>query len=307
MPTVAVVGCGKWGKNHVRNFCDLGALGWVCDLSIDQLVALPAHGAKMSADVDVVLADRKVEGVVIATPPETHYALALRALGAGKDVLVEKPMTLRPDEASHLVDVANERGRILMVGHILEYHPAVEALLARANYDGAYRVDARRMKLGRVSGENALWTLGPHDIALALRVLGGMPSEVVAWGGIGLGYKYNIVRLRLSWEDRRRANLFLSCLTPEKEAIIHVTTRIGVVRWNESTRSLLSSENGIATEMPFGAGEPLRAECEAFLQAIATRQQPVTSGDSGFRTVQVLTAAQSSLEQRGVPIKIVGN
>ena len=187
-PQVAVIGCGYWGKNLVRNFAQLGALQMVCDAaeSGQKRAAEIAPHAEVVAEVDEVLS-APVEGVVIATPAETHYELVRRALEAGKDVLCEKPLALTYEQGAELVRLAEHQGRILMVGHVLEYHPGIVRLLelVRDGKLGKVRyIYSNRLSLGKVRREeNILWSFAPHDIAIILRLMGSMPFQVVACGG----------------------------------------------------------------------------------------------------------------------------
>src|SRR2546423_14949424 len=187
-PRVAVVGAGYGGINHVRNFYELGALGLVCDTYAPSLarIAEKFPDARIEHDVNAALDDPNIRGVVIATPAETHYRLARRAIEAGKDVLVEKPLTLDVEEGERLVELANARGAILMVGHLLEYHPAVlrlRELIASGELGELRYIYSNRLNLGKVRREeNILWSFAPHDIAIILRLGGGGPTRVGARG-----------------------------------------------------------------------------------------------------------------------------
>ena len=187
-PRIAVVGCGYWGKNLVRNLFQLECLGLVCDdtASGRATAAEVAPGVPVTEEVEAVLAS-DVSGVVIATPAETHYELARRALEAGKDVFVEKPLALTHEQGSRLVGLAQQHRRILMVGHVLEYHPAIVRLhgLVRDGVLGKVQyIYSNRLSLGKVRREeNILWSFAPHDIAVILRLMASMPFQVVACGG----------------------------------------------------------------------------------------------------------------------------
>ncbi|MCA1614335.1 MAG: Gfo/Idh/MocA family oxidoreductase, partial [Acidobacteria bacterium] len=180
--SVAVIGCGYWGKNLVRNFHRLGALAAVCDATPAgrQTAAEIAPHIPAVADFDDVLRS-DVPGVVIATPAETHYDVARRALLAGKDVFVEKPLALTYEQGAALTRLAEESEAVLMVGHVLEYHPAVVKMLelVRAGELGKVRyISSNRLNLGKVRREeNILWSFAPHDIAIILRLMGSMPFQ----------------------------------------------------------------------------------------------------------------------------------
>ena len=223
IPQVAVVGCGYWGKNLVRNFRELGALRMVCDAAEAgrKLAVEMAPHAKVVADVDEVL-NALVEGVVIATPAETHYKLARQALLAGKDVLVEKPLALTYEQGVELVKLAKRQGRILMVGHVLEYHPGIVRLLelVRSGELGKVRyIYSNRLSLGKVRREeNILWSFAPHDIAIILRLMGQMPFQVVACGGSYVQPNIaDVTVTNLLFDNGVRAHIFVSWLHPFKE------------------------------------------------------------------------------------------
>ena len=186
---IACIGAGYWGKNLVRNFTDLGVLAWVCDSDPLRRAQLAAAYpiAQFTDAVDHILTDPEVAGVAIATPAETHSELARRALLAGKDVLVEKPLSLSIEEGRQLVALACERQRVLMVGHLLWYHPAVlklrelveEGELGRIQY-----IYSQRLNLGKIRREeNILWSFAPHDISVILGLVGEMPDVIQARGG----------------------------------------------------------------------------------------------------------------------------
>ena len=189
VPKIALVGCGYWGKNLCRNFYALGSLSSVVDATEKgQATARSiAPNAIITDDFDAILGDDQIQGIALATPAETHAELAIQAMRAGKDVFVEKPMALSISDAEAMQTVANETGRILMVGHLLEYHPAVLKLrelidsgeLGKINY-----IYSNRLNFGKVrTEENALWSFAPHDVAVILRLLGQSPVEVSASGG----------------------------------------------------------------------------------------------------------------------------
>ena len=220
---VAVVGCGHWGRNLVRNFAQLGSLATVCDTSPEalHLAREIAPQAKTLHDFSEALAS-PVDGVVIATPSKTHYSMARNALEAGKDVLVEKPLALTYKEGVDLVHLAEELGRVLMVGHVLEYHPAVARLFDLVNEGelGTIRyIYSNRLSLGIVRREeNILWSFAPHDIAVILRLVGGMPLQVVACGGSYLQPNVaDVTVTNLLFENGARTHIHVSWLHPFKE------------------------------------------------------------------------------------------
>jgi predicted dehydrogenase len=221
---VAVVGAGYWGINHVRNFYEIGALGMVCEPHAPSMkkVAEKFPDARIEANLTAALDDPEIRGVVIATPAETHYRLARAAIEAGKDVLVEKPLTLDIDEGERLVALANEHRAILMVGHLLEYHPAVlrlRELIASGALGELRYVYSNRLNLGKVRREeNILWSFAPHDIAIILRLVGTWPARVTATGGAYLqSHIADVTVTNMEFPTGVRAHIFVSWLHPYKE------------------------------------------------------------------------------------------
>jgi len=317
---VAVIGHGHWGKNHVRNFHDLGALTVVCDRDPERRLAVENAypGTETCADVEDVLSMDNVQGVVLATPAETHEALALRCLEAGRDVLVEKPLALTVAGGERLVAKARESGRILMVGHILEYHPGIQALqdlVASGGVGTLQYVYSNRLNLGKVRREeNILWSFAPHDVAFMLRLLGEMPVEVAASGGNYVHPEIaDVTVTTLGFPGGVRGHIHVSWLHPFKEQKLVVVGDKGMAVFDDQTKSLELYEHGIEwvgevpvarkaepQQLPYPDAEPLREECQAFLNAISTRQPPITDGESGLRVLRVLSACQTSMEKGGV-------
>src|SRR5262249_49709991 len=184
-----VIGAGYWGKNLVRNFAALNALDVVCDAREETraAISLDYRGVRVVEAAEAVFKDPAIHACEIATPAETHYPLALAALSAGKDVFVEKPLALRVSEAEALASIAAARGQILMVGHLLRYHPAVEKLLELVADGVLGRIDyaySNRLNLGKIRHEeNALWSFAPHDLSLLLALFDDVPIQVTAVGG----------------------------------------------------------------------------------------------------------------------------
>jgi UDP-2-acetamido-3-amino-2,3-dideoxy-glucuronate N-acetyltransferase len=315
---IACIGAGYWGKNLVRNFTDLGVLAWVCEsdpLRRAQLAtAYPT--ARFTDAVDQILADPEVAGVAIATPAETHSELARRALLAGKDVLVEKPLSLSIEEGRQLVALACERQRVLMVGHLLWYHPAVlklrelveEGELGRIQY-----IYSQRLNLGRIRREeNILWSFAPHDISVILGLVGEMPNAIQAQGGNYLHDRIADVTVSLlSFPSGIKAHIFVSWLHPYKEQKLVVVgdRKMAVFDDVEEKNKLLLYSHTIqwknhvpipnraeAEPVPFDPREPLQAECVHFLECIQTRQTPRTDGREGLRVLTVLQRCQEALE-----------
>ncbi len=327
IPQIGLIGCGYWGRNLCRNFYDLGALASVVDATEKgQATAQSiAPNAIISYNIDVILVDNQIQGVALATPAETHADLAIQVMRAGKDVFVEKPMALSIRDAEAMQTVANETGRILMVGHLLEYHPALLKLrelinsgeLGKINY-----VYSNRLNFGKVrTEENALWSFAPHDVAVILRLLGQSPVEVSASGGAYLNKNISDVTVsNLRFKDNSRAHIFVSWLHPYKEqrlvvigdkkmAIFNDVNPFGqkLCLYPQSVEfdgkiPLLKKED--AEFIEHVNTEPLRQECASFLYCIKSRQSPLTDAQSGIEALRVLHACHASIEQNGVPISL---
>lgn len=322
-PSVAVIGCGYWGKNLVRNFDQLGALKMVCDSTPagQATAAEVAPQSGVTAKLEEVFSS-DVSGVVIATPAETHYEIAKQSLLAGKDVFVEKPLALTYEEGEALVRLAEERRAVLMVGHVLEYHPAIVRLqeLVRTGELGKVRyISSNRLNLGKVRREeNILWSFAPHDIAIVLRMMESVPFQVTACGGSYVQPNIaDVTVTHLLFDNGVRAHIYVSWLHPFKEQRLVVIGSRKMASFDDVTKRLVLYDQrvelreeqpipikGAGEEVSFSNEEPLRLECRAFLQAISTRLPPLTDGLSGLRVLQVLQAAQRSLVMNGEPVHL---
>jgi len=321
LPAVAVIGCGYWGKNLVRNFYQLGALAAVCDATETGRVTASelAPQTRVVDDLDQIL-QSDVRGIVIATPAESHYEVARRSLRAGKDVFVEKPLALTFEQGAELVGLAEESKAILMVGHVLEYHPAIARMLqmVRAGELGEVRyISSNRLNLGKVRREeNILWSFAPHDIAVILRLLGSLPIQVTAHGGSYVQPNIaDVTVTHLLFENEVRAHIYVSWLHPFKEQRLVVIGSKKMASYDDVSKELVLYDQRVEVQdgqpVPIkGAGdlvsfekdEPLNLECRAFLEAIANRKAPVTDGESGLRVLQILQSAQQSLVMNGEPV-----
>ena len=327
VPQIALVGCGYWGKNLCRNFHALGALSAVVDATENgQATARSiAPETEITDNLDDVLRNDQIQGVALATPAETHPKLAIQAMQAGKDVFVEKPMALTLEDAEKMKKVAEEAGRILMVGHLLEYHPAVLKLremiasgeLGKINY-----IYSNRLNFGKVrTEENALWSFAPHDVAVILRLMGQAPVEVSSCGGSYLTNGIaDITISNMRFEDESRSHIFVSWLHPFKEQRLVVVGDKKMAIFNgvaplgeqlhlypqnvefKGSIPLLNKED--AEFIEHANSEPLREECKHFLECIQSRNQPLTNAQSGIDVLKVLHACQQSIEQSGVPVSL---
>lgn len=323
---IAVIGAGYWGANLVRVFHQLGVLYRICDSSASRLQQLEEKypDVKFDSSCDAIVDDPAVDAVVIATPAECHYTAARNALLAGKDVYVEKPLTLRCEEAETLTNLAESEGRILMVGHLLEYHPAInrlDELIEQGELGRVEYIYSNRLNMGKVRREeNALWSFAPHDISVILLLLKQMPIQVAATGGTYLQPNIADVTVSTMLFDRGvRAHLFVSWLHPYKEQKLVVVgeRRMAVFDDVRKTDKLQVYEQKIdlvngqyvadkpaARTVDFPADEPLLLECKHFLECIETRCTPKTDGRDGWRVLKVLEASQRSLNMNGEPVQL---
>jgi len=319
---IAVFGCGGWGKNIVRTMAGLGRVRAVVDPSpAGQKAARElAPSAQILSNPDAVLSDPNVRGVMIATPAETHYEAACRAIAAGKDVFVEKPLTINVDEANDLVKRAATANRILMVGHLLEYHPAILKLheLIQSGELGKVRyIISNRLNLGKIrTEENALWSFAPHDIAVILRLVGSLPFEIVATGGSYVTPNIaDVTVTQLLFDNGVRSHIFVSWLHPFKEQKLVVIGSKKMASFDDVAKELVLYDQrvdwkegqpipvkGDGVKVAYPANEPLKEECLHFLNAIETRSTPLTDGVNGLRVLEILHAAQKSLVTNGQPV-----
>jgi UDP-2-acetamido-3-amino-2,3-dideoxy-glucuronate N-acetyltransferase len=321
VPNVACIGAGHWGRNLVRNFAELGALGVVCeaDPAVRETMAQLYPDARTADHVADVLADPVIDAVAIATPAETHGALVRAALHAGKDVLVEKPLCLDTAEGEELVDLAAREGRVLMVGHLLWYHPAVlklRELIESGELGRLQYIYSNRLNLGKIRREeNILWSFAPHDISVMLGLVGETPSSVDVRGGNYLHDEIADVTVSLfAFPSGVKGHVFVSWLHPFKEQKLVVVgdRKMAVFNDMETTDKLvlyphtIKWRNGFpvpdkaeAQPVPLDTGEPLRAECAHFLESVATRARPRTDGREALRVLRVLEACEASLRERG--------
>jgi predicted dehydrogenase len=316
---IAVAGLGYWGPNLARNFAEVGELAWLCDLSTDLLAESGARypQARTTTVFDEVLADPDVDAVVIATPVVTHYELARQALAAGKHVFVEKPPAQSGAEAEELSALAEERGLVLMPGYLLLYHPAVaklKELVDAGELGDILYLYGNRQNLGQIRrDENALWSLGAHDLSVLLRLTGEEPVEAWARGESFLrdGVE-DVVFCYLRFASGVIAHMHLSWLDPHKMRKITVVGRdkMAVFDDMEPERKVTVYDKGTvlrpASEWQVRTGdihipkvspeEPLRIECRHFLSLVDGEGDPHAPARDGLAVVRTLELLQGSLE-----------
>jgi predicted dehydrogenase len=307
---LAQVGLGAWGKNLLRNFGELAEVAWLCDLDAGRRneLAKTIPGARTTADFDELLAAPDVEAVVIATPVRTHYELARRALEAGKHVFVEKPPAMRGAEIEELVELAEDRGLVLMPGHLLLYHPGVRKLkeiVDSGELGDVLYVYGNRQNLGTFrTNENALWSLGVHDLSVLLYLIEEEPSEVRAHGNAFLNRGVeDVVFCYLRFPSGKMAHMHLSWLDPHKIRRITVVgnDRMAVFDDMERDRKITVYDNwrtrtGDVYSPKVDATEPLRVECEHFLRLVTGEGDRHKAAREAIPVVRVLDQLQASLE-----------
>jgi len=321
---VAVVGVGYWGKNLVRNFHELGALAMLCDAdgAVEETYRQRYTSVRFSRDFRSVLADTSINAVALATPAVTHYEMTKAALEAGKDILVEKPLAIDVKHGEELVRLAGAKSRILMVGHILRYHPAILKLqqliqngtLGKINY-----LYSNRLNIGKIrTEENILWSFAPHDISVMLSLLNEMPTRVSCRGSAYLNRDVSDVTLsHFEFPSGVQGHIFVSWLHPFKEQRLVVvgSEKMAVfddtaehklvlyphkVEWRNRVPAAVKADGEI---VELEDREPLKAECQHFLDCVESRTSPVSNGEEGLRVLRVLDACQRALHNGGIVLE----
>src|SRR6266852_7104389 len=322
---IAVVGSGYWGKKLVRNFHELGALACVCDVRTEALnEARAQYGVKTTYSLDEILDDQGIHAVVIAAPAVQHYELVRKCLLHGKDVYVEKPLALNVGEGQKLVQLATQCGRLLMVGHILEYHPAIIELkrLVREGHLGSIRyIYSSRLNLGKLrTEENILWSFAPHDISAILFLLDEVPTRVSAHGGSYLNAEiFDTTLTTCDFKSGVKAHIFVSWLHPFKEQKLTIVggKKMAVFDDMQPEAKLVLYSHRIdwvdrlpvarsdqAQVVPIAKAEPLRIECEHFLECMDNGKQPRTDATGALQVLEVLDACERSLRSGGSPVEL---
>jgi predicted dehydrogenase len=331
---IAVVGAGAWGINHVRTFARAAdaELVMVCDPSESARARARAFApaARLERNHGAALEAADVDAVVLATPAPLHADQARVALAAGKHVLVEKPLAMRAADAERAVEAARAAGRILMVGHLMLYHPAVESLktlIAAGALGRIFYMYAMRVNLGRLRrDENAMWSLAPHDVSMILHLAGQQPETVSARGGCYLqeGVE-DVVFVNMRFSSGLIAQVQLSWLDPRKERRLTIVGSQKMVEFDDvhpveklriydkgfdapptftEYAEYLSIRSGDILIPRVPMAEPLELQCRHFLDCVATGRAPRTDGDSALQVVRVLEAAQQSIDSDGVPVPV---
>jgi UDP-2-acetamido-3-amino-2,3-dideoxy-glucuronate N-acetyltransferase len=315
---IAVIGGGYWGKNLVRNFAEMGNLGAIVENNPKTAADLVAKHGSQSVELNTTLADPNVHGVAIALPAEMHFDAAKKALLAGKHVFVEKPLALEVKEAEELHALALKLNLRLMVGHLLQYHPAYiklkqvvsEGLIGKVQY-----IYSNRLAMGKLrQEEDVLWALGPHDLSMVLGLTGADPVDVTAFGANTLNaHIADHAHVQMTFANGVRGHVFVSWLHPIKEQRFVVVGDKGMIVFEDSqteqAKKLMHYANtvswvngaplevkGDATSISYELSEPLRNECTHFVNAIASGETPRTDGVEGLRVLNVLARASVAMK-----------
>lgn len=324
-PGIAVIGSGYWGKNLIRNFYDLGACKLICDKNETLLNSFREQYANIETcfALNEVLSRDDIRGVVIATPAETHYTIAREVLLTGKHVFVEKPFVLDEEEAKDLTNLAEANDLVLMVGHVLQYHPVFMRLKELADTGELGRINyiySHRLNLGKIRREeNILWSFAPHDISMILSLAGEEPESVTTLGGYYLHQKIaDVTTTHLEFPSGLRAHIFVSWLHPFKDQKLVVVgdRKMAVfddtqawpdklllypheIKWHHNV-PLPAKADPERLDIP--EDEPLRLECEHFLDSIANHRIPLTDGNEGLGVLKILNSSQRSMDNQGVKV-----
>lgn len=305
---IAVIGAGNWGRNLVRNLSDMDALSHVVEQKADSLKEISSQFSDVEClDSFDSLLESNIDAVAIATPAQSHYEIASTFLKAGKDVFIEKPMTLCSKEASELVDIAKLNNSILMVGHMLLYQPAIQFIktyLAEGHIGQIYHLHQERLKLGRVrSKENVIWSLGVHDIAVLLYLAGSAPHEIKCSGHSGIQEQIqDDAYVHMTFQSGTKAHLHSSWIWPENSRSMRIIGSKGMLVYDEIKQTVTLHKKRIGEDLENidegeetlfeGSSQPLRLEMEHFVHCIKTRETPISDGLSGLAVIRVLESLE---------------
>jgi predicted dehydrogenase len=333
MTKIAVIGCGEWGKNHVRNFAQMQdvELRWCCDKDEKRLAQMKKlyPGIRTTANADDVFGDGEIQAVVIPASAAVHHEFTMKALDAGKHVFVEKPLAVSVRHAEEMAALAAKKKLTLMVGHLLIYHPAVQKLkdmLAKGEMGDVHYVYSQRLNLGKIrQDENALWCFSPHDLSVILHLLEAKPTVVSAVGRsyIQKGIE-DVVFINIQFASQQIANIHLSWLDPHKTRKFTIVGSKKMVTFDdmESSDKIKIYDKGanVTGYSPFGQvvalrsgdilipqidlSEPLKKECDHFISCVRDGKPCRTSGEDGLKVVRVIAAAEESMRAGGQPVKL---
>ena len=303
---IAVIGAGHWGINLVRNLSELSVLSHVVEKNSELTNQIEKNfpEAQCLENYDSLIND-EIDAVAIATPAQSHFDIASKFLETGKDVFIEKPMTLSSKEAEGLVSIAEENDSILMVGHMLMYQPAItfiKSYLDEGHIGKIYHIHQERLKLGRVrTAENVVWSLGVHDIAVLLYLVGAAPNKVNFSGHCGVQEDIeDDAYVHMSFENGTIAHLHSSWIWPTDSRCMRIIGSKGMLVYDEHKQSVTLHKKGIGQDLENldqgeevifeGSSQPLRLEMEHFIDCIKLRKRPISDGNNGLEVIRVLEA-----------------
>jgi len=317
---IAIIGTGQWGKNLVRNFSELGVLEAICDvnLTIAQSLKDQYNISRVLTDCREIFSSSEFDAVVIATPAATHYEIVKAALLAGKDVFVEKPLALKIEEAEELIDLAEKKKKILMVDHILQYHPAViklKELIDKGVLGQLQYIYSHRLNIGKLrTEENILWSFAPHDISVILSLTGKQPEYVMTVGEAYLqDHIFDTTITHLMFQNQLKAHIYVSWIHPFKEQKLVVIGSKNMAVFDDLAKDeklvLYPHKIEWIKQIPVAAQaakevisidkkEPLKESCLHFLECIEKRTKPKTDGREALSVLKVLNQAQECLESK---------
>ncbi|MCR4266627.1 Gfo/Idh/MocA family protein [Nitratireductor sp. ZSWI3] len=309
-PRIAVLGCGYWGSNHIRTLKSLGALAAVSDANEARAEGFASEHDCAAIAPEALFDNKDIDALVLALPPQFHAEYAIRAVEAGKDVLVEKPIALTVADAERAVAAARQHKRVIMVGHVLRFHPAFEklkALIDQGDLGEVRYIHSHRLGLGKFHTENdALWDLAPHDLSMILAITGAAPVEVRGEGAALLDHLSDFAHLHMLFPGGLRSHLFTSRLNPYRERRLTVvgdkamavfddvepwSRKLAVYRhavWQDSGHWAFTTNEPTYVEVE--EGMPLTRELEHFIHCIGTREAPRTTGEEAIEVLRILTA-----------------
>jgi len=308
---IAVIGCGYWGKNLVRNFSELGALKYVCDQDKDLVSKMAFSFGVESKDYQDILEDKDIDGVVIASPAYLHADLAIKALEMKKNVFVEKQLSLNKEEATRMISSAKKNDMNLMVGHLLQYHPIfkkIREIVELGELGKLMHVSSSRKSMGKIrSEENVIWSFAPHDISMILSLtpqkIKNIHSDKATLLQEGIA---DIARVGIEFDQGLKADINISWISPFKEQKLVVTCekailvfddtlewkkKLMVVKYHyENLQNQLSISKDEPSFIEVPMSEPLRNECEHFIETIKNKNKPITDGEEGLEVLKILSA-----------------
>ncbi len=318
-PKIAVIGCGYWGQNLVRKFAELGALAALCDASKEQAKKIASlYGNPPLMTMEDIAQSKEIDGVVIASPAALHAAHVTQFLTAGKHVFVEKPLALSLDDAQKLQQLSEQKKCILMIGHLLQYHPAylkLKALIQNNTLGTLKYIYSNRLNVGKIRAEeNVLWSFAPHDISMILGLVSSPIERISATGAYCINDTISdFATVNITFKKSIQAHLFVSWLNPFKEQKLIVVGDKGMAvfddtqEWSQKLQIYpheITQQEGFsiikkveATPIALNPDEPLKKECEHFLECIKKGTSPITNAAEAIRVLEVLSMAQESMDQ----------